>query len=335
MPNASTPRARFDPLRSCCRVCTQGDAEAACTKAGESGTCEVDGYPERPYVAFLPSSFDGITALPVVLELHGGGGKVAPHSTCPGGDESHTLCLHGVGETEGFITVHPNGTGFRPLRQLRTWNAGGGLDGWNCASGKACEQGIDDLSYIDAVLDDLGSWTEVDETRIYVTDLSNGAAMSHRLACERSDVFAAVVAVAGSNQFATSAPCEPERPVPVMQIHGTDDPCWTFETSSRACLGSTGRISGALESVEGWARINGCTDFVEEPISDVKPDATAVQTAIWSACDGGVEVSLLTVHGGGHTWPNGDPGLGRVVGEISTEIDSSTIWEFMSQWTLG
>jgi polyhydroxybutyrate depolymerase len=315
--------------------CARDDASGeGCAKAGGSGTCEVDGFGDRPYVVFLPSSFDPAEQIPVVLGLHGGGGRAAPHLTCPGGDESDPLCLHGVGESEGFITVYPNGTGFRPLRGIRTWNAGGGADGWNCSSGKACEQAVDDLGYIDAVLADLSRSATLDTNRIYATGLSNGAAMSHRLACERSDVFAAVVAVAGSNQFATAAQCEPSRPISVMQIHGTADPCWEYETSDRACLGSNGRKMGALESSEGWAEINGCTDHVEGLITDAEPDATSVQVATWSACEGRVEVSLLTVHGGGHTWPNGDPGLDRLVGEVSTEIDSSTIWEFMSRWTL-
>jgi polyhydroxybutyrate depolymerase len=174
----------------------------------------------------------------------------------------------------------------------------------------------------------------VDASRITVTGHSNGAAMSHRLACERADVFAAIVANSGSNQYSTGAPCEPARPISVMQIHGTDDPCWTYETSGRACLTSQDLKLGAVESVEGWAATDGCSTKDEGAVIDNEPDKTAIQSTTWSGCDGGTEVVLLTVIGGGHTWPNGDPGLGRVVGEISTEIDSGTIWEFLSRWSL-
>jgi len=311
-----------------------GDASEPCVAVGESGTCAVDGYPDRPYLAFVPTGYDG-GPVPVVVELHGGGGKADPTSTCPRGDVDDPLCLHGVGEAEGFVTVYPNGYSPRSLLALRTWNAGGGVGGWNCSSGKSCENGIDDVAYLDAVLGDLSRRLNVDSSRVYVTGLSNGAAMSHRLACERSDVFAAIVAVAGSNQYSTGADCSPSRPVPVMQIHGTDDPCWTFDTSGRACLTSQDLKLGAVESAEVWARTNGCGSGTDGPIVDDQPDRTAVQRRTWSRCDGGVEVVVLSVIGGGHTWPNGDPGLGRIAGEISTEIDSSTVWRFMKQWSIG
>ena len=43
----------------------------------------------------------------------------------------------------------------------------------------------------------------VDPTRVYAAGMSNGAAMSHRLACERPERYAAIVAVAGANQAST------------------------------------------------------------------------------------------------------------------------------------
>jgi polyhydroxybutyrate depolymerase len=250
------------------------------------------------------------------------------------GDELDPLCLHGVGETEGFVTAYATGHGRPRLAGLRTWNAGGGNDGWYCSSGKACDDNSDDVGYLDTVLEDLESWLEIDTSRVYVTGLSNGAAMSHRLACERADTYAAIVAVAGSNQFATSAPCEPERPVPVMQIHGDAEPCWRFATSDTACLESEGRRLGARDSVQTWVGANRCESSAVGPVIDEAPDDTSVQSTTWTGCSDGVEVVLLTVIGGGHTWPSGDPSLGRRVGAISGEIDSATVWEFLSRWSL-
>lgn len=311
----------------------------ACAGPGESGTCSLDGYPDRPYEVFVPGSYRSGEPVPVVIAFHGGGGSSQNGTTmsCPGGDIADPGCLHGVGEREGFVTVYPNGTGFPPLRRLRTWNAGGGSDGWNCASGKACERDVDDVGYVDRLIEDLGAWLNVDQSRVYATGLSNGAAFSHRLACERSGTFAAIAAVAGSNQFSTSAPCEPERPVAVLQVHGTDDPCWSYETSNARCLGNGGDKLGALESVTGWATRDGCVDEPGvEHFPDLVDDGTVTTATRWTGCDGGVEVLLLTIVGGGHTWPNGSPALSSDrVGRTTQDWGSEELWGFLSRFTLS
>jgi len=50
---------------------------------------------------------------------------------------------------------------------------------------------------------------------------ANGGFLSHRLACEAADVFAAIGV--GSGQM-TMPMCMPSRPIPVIQAHGTSDP---------------------------------------------------------------------------------------------------------------
>ncbi len=234
------------------------------------------------------------------------------------------------------MTVYPNGTGFTPVRRLRTWNAGGGTDGWNCTSGKACANDVDDLAYVDRLIEDVSSWLNVDRTRLYASGLSNGAAFSHRLACERADVFAAIVAVAGSNQFSTGAPCEPARPVAVLQVHGTEDPCWSYSTSGARCIGRGGDKLGAVESVTDWAERNQCrTGPVDSDLPDAGDDGTSTVAARWTGCAGGVEVLLLSVRGGGHTWPNGSQGpTGLRLGRVTKDWGSEVLWDFLQRFTL-
>ncbi len=310
-----------------------------CVDSGASGVCEVSGYPDRPYDVFVPGSYDPGDPIPVVVAFHGGGGssRVGATMSCPGGDVDDAGCLHGLGEREGFVTVYPNGSGFAPVRKLRTWNAGGGTDAWNCASGKACANDVDDLAYVDKLLDDLGTWLNIDRTRVYATGLSNGAAFSHRLACQRAGTFAAIAAVAGSNQFSTGAPCSPERSIPVLQVHGTEDPCWTYETSNARCIGSGGDKLGAIESVTGWAERNGCIlDPTESDLPDGVADGTATVATLWSGCAGGVDVMLLTVIGGGHTWPSGSPALSEnLVGRVTYDWGSEVLWSFLSSYSLS
>jgi len=299
--------------------------------------CELEAYPDRPYEMFVPGSYRSDNAIPVVIAFHGGGGSSRNGATmsCPNGDIDDEACLHGIGEDAGFVTVYPNGTGFFPLRNLRTWNAGGGTDGWNCASGKACANNIDDLAYVDRLLEDVGSRLNVDRTRVYAIGLSNGAAFSQRLACERANTFAAVVAVAGSNQFSTGAPCNPVQPVAILQIHGTEDPCWSYTTSDSKCIGSGGNKLGAVPSVTGWVDTLSCpTSSVEMELPDTVDDGTSTTKTTWSGCNGGVEVILMTINGGGHTWPSGSVGLSENrVGRTTSDWGNELIWDFLSRFS--
>ncbi len=206
---------------------------AGCAEPGRWGDCEVTGHDDRGYDIYVPNRAAS-EAVPLVLALHGAGGRsdVAITTTCADGDRSDDSCLHAIAEDDGFAVVYPNGSGFLPFRRRRVWNAGGGGD-WDCTSGRACEDDVDDIAYIKAVLDDVEGWLDVDPGHISVVGHSNGGAMSHRLACELSDRVTAIAAVGGTNQFATTAACAPEQPVAIMQVHGTDDSCWTYETSDR------------------------------------------------------------------------------------------------------
>jgi polyhydroxybutyrate depolymerase len=75
-----------------------------------------------------------------------------------------------------------------------------------------------------ALIDTLAAHYSVDRNRIYASGCSNGAMMANRLAAEKSDVFAAVVGVAGPLALsATNSELKPSRPVSVMDFHALTD----------------------------------------------------------------------------------------------------------------
>ena len=229
--------------------------------------------------------------------------------------------------------VYPNGSGFGLLRNLKTWNAGGGVDGYNCASGESCTRNVDDIAYFDVLLDDLSAWLRVDEGAVFATGLSNGAAMVHRLACEMSERIAGIAAVGGASQFGATAACEPSMPVAILQIHGTEDPCRTYEESDAVCADATGGLKTGVESsTVAWVERLACdTDPIVDELPDLVDDGTATTRSRWLGCDGGVEVQLLAIDGGGHTWPGGDAYLTeRRVGRVTEDWDSRLIWEFFA-----
>ncbi len=288
---------------------------------------------------YVPSTYDPQKGIPLLVVLHGGGGNsaVGRQSTCLEGSSTAANCFDTVGEQEGFITVYANGSGSGITRALRTWNAGGGNAEFSCVSGQACENNVDDIDYLNTVLDEVERQYHIDTNRVYFTGFSNGAAMTHRVGCEMGGRVAAIVAVSGTNQFATSAPCDPPRPVPVLQIHGTEDSCWTYETSTQACADQDPRPKLGVEpSMEGWVERNRCTSTVAlSTMPDVADDGTTTEVAAWVACAGGVEVVLMKVIGGGHVFPSGSLGSDRRVDRGTLDWGSEQIWAFLSRFSLN
>lgn len=307
--------------------CDMSDA-----RAGGTLSCPVSGWTDRGFELEIPASWDGKALLPLVVAFHGGGGNrlSAARVTCPTGDTTEAGCFSQVARVAGFAVLRPDGTGSRPLRNVRTWNAGGGTNGFNCASGPACKSGVDDMRYFDDLLAEVAALVPIDDKRIHLTGLSNGGAISHRIACERAERVASFVAVGGSNQHAgTGGACAAL--VPMMQIHGTDDPCWSYAQDARSCIEGdrAGVKIGAQESIDGWRARNGCAgEGMSVELLDRDPgDGTRITRVTYPGCRAAVE--LLRVQGGGHTWPSGYQYLGEgTIGRVTRDVGSDLIVEF-------
>ena len=282
------------------------------------------GWLDRAFDLHLPATWDGTAELPLIYVFHGGGGNrhAAARITCPGGDLDHADCLPAKALAAGYAVVLPDGAGTRPTRNLRTWNAGGGVDDWQCVSGPACRAGVDDMAYLDDLHAEVVSLFAVDSRRVFATGISNGAAISHRYACERPQRLAAIAPVGGNNQFAAAGGSCPGG-VAVLQIHGSADPCWAFADSIEACAQSDGKVKvGVDASLAAWRLANGCGDEVlEEEIPDTVADGTSSTHLRWQGCDAAVE--LIRIDGGGHTWPQGYQYLDADrVGPVAEDFDA-------------
>ena len=305
-------------------------------------TREVPGWKDRPYDLHVPTGYDGSKFTPVVLAIHGGGGNSEAQKklTCPNGDVSNSKCLDKLADREGFIVVYPNGTGFR-LKNVRGWNAGGGKDGYACISAKACEENIDDVGYFRTLLDDLEKAVNVDSSRVYATGISNGGAMSYRLACELSDRIAAIAPVGGGYQFPAVASCAPKRPIPMLQIHGTEDPLWPYQggESASPLMEDRGIMYSITDTIAKWGSINGCAKGAPIQIENLPDtdtaDGTTVTMFTYQGCKAGV--AHYRVNGGGHTWPQGFQYFGeKVIGKTSQDINANeVIWEFFKKHAIS
>jgi polyhydroxybutyrate depolymerase len=277
-------------------------------------TLHIDGR-ERSYLTHVPPKYDPQKPTPVVLIFHGGGSNA---------EQMIQFCgLNEKADQEGFIAVFPQGTG--RLKRLLTWNGG------NCC-GYAQSNKVDDVAFTRALLDDLAKVVNVDSSRVYATGMSNGAIMCYLLAAELSDRIAAIAPVAGPMGTET---CSPRRPVSVIHFHGTDDQFAPFHGGKGSKSLSQTEFFSVEHSIRAWIKANDCPEklaITDEP--NKADDGMTVQRKSYGPGTDGAEVVLLTINGGGHTWPGREPVL-RSLGKSTKDVSANDLmWEFFRKHPL-
>ncbi|MEL6148907.1 MAG: dienelactone hydrolase family protein [Chloroflexota bacterium] len=106
-----------------------------------------------------------------------------------------------------------------------------GVPVWNI-SGETNGNLADDVGFVQALIDELSVTHNVDSTRIYAVGGSMGGMFSFELACQLPDTFAAVAGMSGGMTAMTTNRCEVGRPIPILQIHSTEDPLVPYESVS-------------------------------------------------------------------------------------------------------
>jgi polyhydroxybutyrate depolymerase len=250
--------------------------------------------------------------------LHGGFGS--------GAQIEEQIDMNSLAEREGVVVAYPDGVAAFPdaandLLRLRSWNGG------ECC-GPAVEAQNDDAGFLVAAVQDIGENVCLDLRRVYVTGFSNGAIMSQRLLCEHPEVFAAAAPVSGTLSFPE---CNPGQPVPIMHIHGTEDPNVPFN-GGEGCGPASGDGFAFLsveEEMTKWGAINECEG---EPV----PLFTEGDTVCETRGDCAEETILCRVNGGNHSWPSApQSGLISLEGceggaQSTTFRANEQIWNFFA-----
>jgi polyhydroxybutyrate depolymerase len=273
-------------------------SSTGCTPArshdsGSFAATLTSGELEREYILYVPTSYTGEDAMPLVVNLHGHGSNAGEQAIYSG--------LPAKAQEDGFIVVTPQGMGMEPHWNFTTVEAGA----------------PDDVAFISELLDTLESELCIDPSRVYAAGISNGAAMSVTLACFLSDRIAAIAPIAGTFFFPG---CPSVRPVSVIAFHGTEDSLVPFEGGN---VGESGvRVAPVEDSIQEWAEHGGCADVAKE-----EQATEHVRLVLYEACDQGAAVELYAVEGGGHTWPGAliDIPLGATTHEISA---TDLMWAF-------
>jgi polyhydroxybutyrate depolymerase len=265
-------------------------ATARADEAGDRHGTLAWGGRERSYMVHVPKAGPG-TRMPLVVVLHGAGGsgeKFAEETRfAPAADRWH------------MVVVFPDGIGAEP--QKLTWDA-------HFCCGLAVSEHTDDVGFIMALVDRLSRELPVDKKRVYATGMSNGAMLSYQLAAAHPRRFAAIAPVSGTigGTSRDGEPFEipmPDRPVPVMIIHGRKDPFVLFDGGTSALVSSPKRSNmSVVAALAFWSKADRCAPEPER----TEPIPGKLRRVAFAECHGGSNVVLWEIEQGDHNWPASD-----------------------------
>jgi polyhydroxybutyrate depolymerase len=269
-----------------------GDTDETITSGGESRTFRVH----------IPTGFTGTSPAPVILDFHPLSGT--------GQQQEGSSGWKAQCDSVGCIAVYPDSS--KSKASDNSWNAG------YCCQNAEKNQ-VDDVQFARDIIKWLDANTCVDLKRIYASGGSNGGGMTYRMACEASDVIAAVApvdfrCVTGTDPLAnatsvtaannTACKCPNlNRPITVVAWDEKGDTSLVpyaggqtpnFPTDcppNGSCVGIG--FSSAEVNAQTWANFNGCTG---SPTTD--PNNSLCK--IWTSCEGNTTVSLCSTTSGGH-----------------------------------
>ncbi|MBC7374738.1 MAG: hypothetical protein H7323_12180 [Frankiales bacterium] len=207
------------------------------------------------------------------------------------------VVLHQEGGTPTGVATE---TGLQALRRSgatlaypagvdRSWDAG------KCC-GTSRTKGIDDVAFLDAVLDDAARQVPVDAARTALVGYSSGGMLTYRFVCQRPGRLAVAVVVSGSLE----SDCGSQITTPdVLALHGKLD--GTIGLNRARFIKALGLAPRPVFSSLGiLTRSAGCHAV---PATSKLVDAELRQ---WAGCRGGASVQAQLVPEAGHGWANLD-----------------------------
>jgi pimeloyl-ACP methyl ester carboxylesterase len=187
-----------------------------------------------PYRMYVPTTYAGAKASPLIIALHGLGGTEDSFF------EGYDRQLPPLAERHGFIVAAP--LGYR-VDGSYGWGAG------NPPADPAVRR-VQELSEQDVmeVLQRVRQHYKIDENRIYLMGHSMGGIGTWKIAAKYPDVWAAIGPISGSGAPAT---IERFRSIPEVVVHGDND--------------ATVNVSGSRNMVEKMKELGVEVKYIEVP----------------------------------------------------------------------
>jgi polyhydroxybutyrate depolymerase len=263
---------------------TQGPSALPPTQAGDSVRCVSANGLERAYLLHIPAGWTSQEPVPVVFVFHGWGLSATLAQSDWGLDD--------VADVANFLAAYPVGVGW-------SWNDGGKI-------GYAATHNLNESEFVRQMLSDLSTVASIDPKRIYAMGYSQGGMLAYRLACEMSDIFAAIAPLAACMTYGR---CQPQQAVSVIHVHGLADGHVPYSG------GGPDNYPPVESGIAAWVEFSGCTGSAEvESLSD------QVTRTAYASCEAGTAVELYTIESGEHR----QPGFG-----FHRDL-ASTFWDFFA-----
>lgn len=298
--SATSPilNAHIEALPITSAGCGRASKIVAGTSVSES---LLSGGTTRLYRLHIPTGYRDTQKYPLVLNFHGHGSNALQQ-------EGRTGFSHLANE-DGIIVVYPQGVVGPDQRT-----------GWD--TGPARNPQSNDLLFVSDLLNHLQSTLCIDPARIYATGFSNGGGMTNELACKMDDRIAAFAPVSGAYPPLPGG-CDPVRPVPLLEIHGTADPVVPYNGSP------TKDYPPITQWLQGWVQRNGC-----KVGPTVFTSTNGVIGERWTSCRDNVTIVHYAIHSLGHNWPVAHYKFPRKSQYVTTFDATTTIWAFFQNYTL-
>lgn len=257
------------------------------------------GGTDRSYLLHIPTGYKDTVEQPLVLNFHGHGSTALQQQYRTG--FSHLADAYDV------IVAYPQGAS--------------GPDhhtGWD--TGPHRNPHTNDVLFVSNLLTHLQESWCINPQRIYATGFSNGGGMTYVLACKLADRFAAFASVSGSYP-AVPGGCNPARPVPFMELHGTADKTVPYNGSPAK------GYPAVTQWLQQWAQHDGCNS---NPVIFFKQ--ANVTGEKWVGCRDNVTIIHYTIGGMGHMWPRHL--IIRTRTGAATLDATNLIWSFFQSYPL-
>lgn len=262
---------------------------------------------------------------PLVILLHGHGGSAAQLLGQQGTAAPLAVWLKIVDREQVLIAA---ADGVKGADNKQGWD--------DCRADASNNPKVDDVGFINAIIDREIAQHDADPARIFVMGFSNGAIMTYRLATDLGPKLAGFAAISGS-MAAKSLCAEPKSPLSALIASGTADPLVPFEGGEVHLFTSHGRgsVLGFDESVGIWRKLDGLGErAVEADIEhrDAK-DKTHARRTVWGSDPHQLQVEFLKIDQGGHIEPSisqhPNPLYLMIVGAQNGDIEiAEEAWSF-------
>ena len=264
---------------------------------------------ERSFLIYVPTNIK--ENAPLVVAIHG---YTSSAKTLMGYSG-----INQIADKEGFLVAYPQGT--KDSRDNNFFNVGYEFHS---------DSKVNDVNFIREIVHNLTKDYKLNSKRVFATGMSNGGDMSYLLACTSSDLFTAVAPVAGVMMKDTLENCNPEKKIPIFEIHGTKDSISKFEGDMNN-EDKWGAYYDLPSTIEFWVNKHALNEkeTIQLKNKNTEDGTTITFERYWSD-ESQREVWFYIVNDGNHTWPGMTGLFSRTANQ---DINSAEeIWKFFSKF---